>query len=166
MGTTGLLFYPNNPAPQGTINYVTGAYLITFPNPPAAGIAVNAQTVPYQPTMPQAILFYKDTFHIRPIPDQPYEVKIEAYIRPTELLALGQIPELAEWWQYIAYGAAKKIFEDRMDNESVQQIMSEFKEQELLIQRRTIMQQSNERTATIFEPGNSNITNRFGPYWW
>lgn len=165
MATTGLLFYPNDPAPQGTINYVTGAYLATFPNPPAAGVAVNAQTVAYVPTLPQSLLFYRDTFHVRPIPDQPYEVKLEAYIRPTELLAADQISELAEWWQYIAYGAAKKILEDRLDNESVQQIMPQFKEQELLIGRRTIMQQSNERTSTIFVPGNHYNSNKFGPYW-
>ena len=66
------------------------------------------------------------------------------------MAATGSIPELEEWWQYIAYGAAKKVFEDRMDLESVQSIMPEFKKQEMLCQRRTIVQNTNERTSTIY----------------
>jgi hypothetical protein len=165
MDTVGGLYVPNNPVVQGTINYVTGAYTFAFVNPPAVGVKINSQTLPYQPALPQAIMFYKDTFHVRPIPDQPYEIKIEAYIRPTELLAGGNIPELSEWWQYIAYGAAKKIFEDRMDLESVQQIMPEFKEQETLINRRTIDQQSDQRSATIYTENVGPTPGGFGSGW-
>jgi len=58
------------------------------------------------------------------------------------------MPEISEWWQYIAYGAAKKVFEDRMDLESVQLIEPEFREQETLVLRRTIVQQSNKRAIS------------------
>ena len=75
---------------------------------------------------------------------------MDVYVRPTELLAGGSSPELEQWWQYIAYGAAKKIFEDRSDPDSVQQIIPEYKEQERLVLRRTIVQQTKERTATIY----------------
>ena len=75
------------------------------------------------------------------------------------------MPELSEYWQYIAYGAAKKIFEDRMDQESVQLIMPEFKEQETLIQRRTIDQQSNERSATIYTENVGPTPGGFGSGW-
>ncbi len=72
-------------------------------------------------------------------------------------------PQLNEWWQYIAYGAAKKIFEDRMDTDSVQQIMAEYKKQEALCLRRTLVQYSNERTATIYtENVAGNGSNGFG----
>ena len=165
MLTTGLLYLPNNPIPQGTINYVTGAYLVTFPFAPRVGQAINSQTLPYNPSLPQALLYYDGVMTVRPIPDQPYEINIEAYIRPTELLAGTQQPDLAQFWQYIAYGASKKIFEDRMDLESVQQIMPEFKMQEKLVLRQTIVQNSNERTATIFTESVGPTPGGFGSGW-
>lgn len=136
--------------PANTINYVTGVFNITFPSAPAVGAQINSQTVPQITTIPQALLYFNNTFVLRPIPDQPYRINIEAYVRPTYLAAIGQMPELEEWWQYIAYGASKKIFEDRMDIESVQNILPEYKKQELLCQRRTIVQNTNERTSTIY----------------
>ena len=71
-----------------------------------------------------------------------------------------------QWWQYIAYGASKKIFEDRMDNDSVDLIMPEFKTQERLVLRTTLTQQANERTVTIYTQGkNYNIGGWFGGGW-
>ena len=165
MLTTGLLFLPNNPVPQGTIDYVTGAYLITFPTAPKMGQAVNSQTLPYQPSLPQAMMYYDGVLYLRPVPDQPYEVTFEVYIRPTEMLLGTDQPDLAQFWQYIAYGASKKIFEDRMDLESVQQIMPEFKQQERLVLRRTIDQYTNERTATIYTEGAGPTPGGFGSGW-
>lgn len=137
-------------AVSGTLNYVTGIYSFTFSAAPATGKAVYVQSFPYQATIPRAILFYNGKFVLRPIPDQPYKIEMDAYLRPTELLNAPDTPELSEWWQYISYGAAIKIFQDRMDQESVQALMPEFKNQEILILRRTIIQNSNERVATIF----------------
>lgn len=135
---------------NGQINYGTGNFNLTFPTAPGAGITINSQTVPVQPSVPQTILFYDGTFVFRPVPDQAYRVTVEAFIRPDEMLNSDQEPKLSEWWQYIAYGAAKKVFEDRRDLENVQKIMPEFKKQEALINRRTIVQQTNQRTATIY----------------
>lgn len=147
----GNLIVPNNIlVMMGTINYVTGAFNLTFPTAPASGQTINSQTVPYVASQPQALMYYQDTFTVRPVPDQPYRIMMEVYIRPTALLAGTDMPDLSEWWQYIAYGASKKVFEDRMDLESVSLIMPEFKKQEMLIQRRTIVQYTNERTATIY----------------
>ena len=137
-------------AAASTVDYVTGDYDITFSSAPGTGEDVNAQTVVYQAARPQAILYFDNKFTLRPVPDMPYQVRIEAYVRPAALLSDGLTPELDQHSQYIAWGAAKKIFEDRMDMESVSLIMPAFKEQELLVQRRTIVQQSNERTATIY----------------
>lgn len=136
--------------PSNTINYVTGAFTITFPNPPAAGVLINSQTVPQNTALPQALLYYNNQFTLRPVPDQPYAINFEAYIRPTALLAESQNPTLNDWWQYISYLAAKKIFEDRMDMESVAMILPELKKQENLVSRRSIVQYTNERTATIY----------------
>lgn len=145
------------------IEYTTGNFQFSFTAPPAFGATINSQTVPYVPSRPQSMLFYDTQFTLRPVPDQSYRVNMEVYQRPTELLDLGSQPELSEWWQYIAYGAAKKVFEDRMDPESVQTIMPEFKQQEALINRRTIVQQTDQRTSTIYT---QNTAGMYGPGWY
>lgn len=133
-----------------TINYVTGVYTITFATAPGSGQDITSQTVPQAVAKPNSILYFDNAFWVRPVPDKPYKINIEVYRLPTELLNTGDSPELKQWWQYIAYGAAKKVFEDRTDMESVGMIMSEFKTQERLALRRTIVQQTKERTATIY----------------
>ncbi len=145
------------------INYVTGAYYITFPLPPAAGATINSQTVPTNPSLPQALLFYDGAFTVRPVPDQPYRVDMEVYTQPTELLSNGQTPDLSEWWQLIAFNAAKKIFEDRMDYDSISMILPSLKEQERLVLRRTIVQQTSQRGSTIYSDQSS--LNGYGPGW-
>jgi hypothetical protein len=159
---------PTAITPGNTINYITGAFTVTFqnaagaPSAPGAGQPINAQVVPQITSLPQAMLFYNDTFYLRPVPDQPYQINFEAYMRPTALLAENQSPQLEEWWQLISYGAALKIFQDRMDMESVQMIMPEFNSQLRLCNRRTIVQYTSDRTATIyadqasFGPGSNN----------
>lgn len=132
------------------INYTTGAFTITFNAAPATGVPINSQTVLVQPAIPDSTLFYEGKFTMRPVPDQAYRVNVEVDVRPTELLQASQSPELSEWWQYIAYGASKKVFEDRMDLESVQLITPEFHKQQNLINRRTIVQQTSQRSTTIY----------------
>lgn len=153
--------------PAGTINYVTGVWNITFtaaPNCPGAGTSIYCQARPYTASKPYSMLYFDNKFILRPIPDMPYRVEVEAFMRPTELLTGTDEPKLSQWWQYIAYGAAKKVFEDRLDQESIQLIMPEFKQQELLVLRETIMQMSNERSSTIFTGPNenNNMNNGFG----
>jgi hypothetical protein len=132
------------------LTYTTGAYSFVFSTAPASGQAIYAHTVPYVAQRPRILLYYSNVFTVRPVPDKVYPVELDAYLRPTELLADNQSPELEQWWQYIAYGAAKKIFEDRMDMDSVQMIMPELKKQEALVERRTLVQLANERTTTIY----------------
>jgi len=147
----GNLILPNDPATiVGTIDYVSGAYSITFPNPPAMGQNITCETFSYQASRPNALLYFDDKFVVRPVPDKAYKVQMEVYRRPTELLSAGTSPELEQWWQYISYGAAIKVFQERMDLESVQLITPEFKRQENFVLRRTIVQQTEQRTATIY----------------
>lgn len=170
--TIGNLYIPNQgPSsttiqdPNNYINYVTGQFVVTFTAAaPGPGAPINSQTLPAQSSLPQTILFYDGQFTVRPVPDQPYRINMEVYIRPTELLDAGKSPQLEEWWQYIAYGAAKKIFEDRMDLESVSQIMPEYKKQESLCLRRTIVQQTSQRTATIYTEQNG-AAGAYGAGW-
>lgn len=153
MTTQGTLVEANTSTPAGTIDYVTGDYNIAFPIAPAAGQIIYSQTYPYVPSRPVSLFYYDDTFFVRPIPDQPYEIVLQADILPTQLLVSGDNPDLKFWWQYIAYGAAKKILEDRVDLDGVALIMPEFKQQELFVQRRSINQKSREKVKTIFNTG-------------
>ncbi len=132
------------------INYVTGEFYVTFSTPPASGIMVNSQTVPVNPALPQSLLFYDGQFTVRPVPDQPYRIDMEVFIQPTELLSADQTPELSEWWQLIAFNAAKKVLEDRLDYDSINLFIPSLKEQERLVLRRTIVQQTTQRSATIY----------------
>lgn len=141
---------PTVVTPTNTINYATGVYSITFSGAPQSNASVNADTLPYTGSRPQSVLYWSNIFILRPIPTAVYEINVEVDIRPVELLQSNQSPALEQWWQYIAYGAAKKILEDRVDMETVSKIMPEFENQERLVLRTTLVQQTAERTATIY----------------
>jgi hypothetical protein len=161
----GVLYVPGTVPPVvadpfNTINYLTGAFTVTFTAPPAVNQPIFAETVPYAAGRPDSVLFFDNEFTVRPVPDRAYKVQLEVYTRPTALLLASQSPELEQWWQYISYGAAKKVFEDRNDIDSVQLIMPEFKKQERLVLRRTIVIQTNERVSTIYT---DQTAGAFGP---
>ena len=152
--------------PNNFINYVTGEYTITFPANTQTMATIWFEGILYQPGKPLCMLYYDDKFTIRPVPDKTYTIQIEVDVRPTELINSTDVPYLEQWWQYIAYGAAKKIFEDRMDLDSVQLIMPEFKTQERLVLRTTLTQQANERTVTIYTQGKNYGFGWFGSGGW
>jgi len=148
--TTGVLVVPNTEVDVGIINYITGVYTFTFPVAPGNNKNVTAQAYKYTTGKPIAVLYEDSAFFFRPVPDKPYRVDADVYQRPTELLEASDTPELSQWWQYIAYGASKKVFEDRMDIESVESITPELLRQRSLVLQRLILQQSEERTPTIY----------------
>jgi len=133
------------------ITYTTGVYDITFTTPPASGEYVWIQAVNYVASKPTSILFVEDKFTLRPVPDMTYRVEVTVNIRPTELTT--GLPQLAEWAEYISYGAAIKILQDRLDTEGVQILMPQFKKQEVLITRRKIVQNARKRVPTIYSGG-------------
>lgn len=146
------------------IDYVTGQFVVTFPSAPQVGAPINSQTVPSVVGIPQAMLFYDNMFTLRPVPDQPYTINFEVYKRP---FALDQTnnpnPDLEEYWQFIALGAARKVLQDRLDLETVALLEPEYREQMRLVLRRTLVQNSNERTATIYtEQTNYSYGNGWG----
>ena len=153
------------PDPNNYINYTSGIYVVTFPTAPNSGQTINSQTIPLQMGLPRSILFYDGKFTVRPVPDQPYRINMEVFIRPTELLVGSDKPQLEEWWQYIAFGCARKVFQDRMDMESLANIEPEFEKQECLMLRRTIVQQTSQRTATIYTQ-DQGTSDAYGPGLW
>jgi len=166
----GALGLPNQPqvlpSPYGQINYVTGAFSLVFPNLTQTSAPITVENIAYQPGKPISILYYDNTFTVRPVPDQTYSIQIEVDVRPTELIQSSDVPQLEQWWQYIAYGAAKKILEDKMDLDTIQKILPEFKQQELFVLRTTIVQQTNERTVTIYTQGKQYGWGWFGAGGW
>ena len=96
---------------------------------------------------------------------QAYKVQIQVYRTPTALISGGQSPELNEWWQYLAFGASSKILEDRLDIDGLSKIRPLLEEQQRLVLRRTLVQQTSERTATIYteqtQPSGNNNFNQF-----
>jgi len=167
LGALGLVNQPQTlPSPYGQINYVTGAFTLNFPSATQMGAPIWVENISYQPGKPLCMLYYDDKFTLRPVPDNVYAVQIEADALPTELLATDQSPDLEQWWQYIAWGASVKIFEDRMDLDSINQIMPEFRKQERLVLRTTLTQQANERTVTIYTQGKNYGFGWFGAGGW
>lgn len=152
----GNLFSPDDSSTdpagaRGTINYITGAVSVTnFSNSIPSGNVVTIQTIPYVASRPQQVMFFQDQIIVYPIPDQAYTVSIEVYKYPTELASSTQEPQLNEWWQLLAYGAADKIFADNANFEDLAKFRPLLQEQMNLVQRRTIVQQTPERTATIY----------------
>lgn len=134
----------------GTINYVTGEWTLNFTtSAPANDSKIYMDCIPHTPSKPSIVLYYDCKFVLRPIPDRVYKVEMEAY-KKLSSIAAGESPYLKEWFHYIAYGAEINILEDRQDFEGVNAIMPKFKEQELLVNRRTIVQQTEQRVSTIY----------------
>jgi hypothetical protein len=148
----------------GTVNYVTGEVTIQFPNTIPGENNIYAKISSYQPSRPCAMLFFNNTMTLRPVPDQVYRVSVEVYKKPSQVLAMDDSdndPNLLQWWQYIAFGAALKVLEDRQDMESIGNLMPLFKAQEALVLYRTAVQQAQERTATIYS---SQLWIPYGPF--
>lgn len=147
--------YDDNGVNVGTINYLTGAVSLNWGVAPAVNTAVNAQYVPYVPSRPTSILFFGNQFTLRPVPSQGYTISMEAYVKPTFVLddedpSDYDLPQLNEYWQPMAMGAALKIFEDRGDFEQIMAYRPIFDEYMRLINRRTIVQQTSDRSPTIY----------------
>jgi len=132
------------------INYLTTQYAVSFATAPAVGVPINAQVYQYVPSRPLSLLWYDNKFIVRPVPDQPYQITMEVYKRPTELIVSTQEPTMEQHWQYIAYGTARKILQLRFDYDSVQLIEPEFRKQQELVLNRTVVQNTTQRVATIY----------------
>lgn len=134
----------------GTINYITGAYVVNFTLPPSSGATIYAKYQGYDPTRPQGVLFFNNEFTFRPVPDQVYQIQMQGYINPTSLLLAGDTPMLPEWGQVIAYGAALDIFSDRGSLEQYNTYYPILKRFENVALGRTIQQFQAEQSMPRF----------------
>lgn len=139
----------------GTINYQTGAISgLYFNQAIPQGNSIQIQYNGVQPTIPLSVLFFRNQFVLRPVPDRGYTIEIVAYRQPTQALmdtsANQGTPELSEWWEIIAVGASKKIFEDRLDTDGVAIMDKMLNEKYQLIYTRTYAQLGKQRVNTIY----------------
>jgi hypothetical protein len=152
----------------GTINYNTGALSVTFTAVVPSGEDINVSYLSQQITRPTAILYLQNQLTLSPPPDQTYVVEITVYRKPTQVLleSSANSPELKEWWELIAAGAAKKVFEDRSDDEGVAQMERMLQSRYSVVETRTYVQIGNERVPTIFSSQTPNNTYSSGFMGW
>ena len=137
--------------PLGTIDYINGIYSVTLPAAPAAGQDVTVKTSYYSPSIPRTVLFFDKQFTLRPVPDSVYAINLEVYKRPDALLNTSQMPELAQHWMYIAYGAALEIFMDNRDMDSYNEKRPRFAELEQEVRTKAAMQLAQQKVTTIYD---------------
>ena len=153
---------PTQPG-NATINYQTGEIAgLTFAEPIPEGTPIQIQYNPKQFSIPLAIMFYQNQFTLCPTPDKGYTVELTCYRQPIQALLAADMagnPELSEWWEILAVGAAKKIFEERLDSDGVMFIDKMLKERYDIIETRTYAQIGQERISTLYT---DQLTENYG----
>ncbi len=144
----------------GTIDYNTGAIAgLVFTQAIPSGNNIQALYNPTQPNIPLGILFYQNQFTLRPVPNQGYTIELVAYRLPSQALLgsedpdnpnLSGVPEISEWWETLAAGAAKKIYEDRLDSDGIMLMDKMLAEHYALNETRTYAQLGKQSAATLF----------------
>lgn len=162
----GLLIQPGNPTygdralgvlpfgtystTQNTVNYNTGMVNVKFPNVPPAGTPIQAQCYFYQQGIPRTVLFYNNTLSFYPPPDIQYVAELTCYLTPAAMLNTSAAIPFAYMAEYVSRGAARKILSDTGDWEQFQMYEPMFKEQEILVWKRSQRIFTSTRNPTIF----------------
>ena len=153
---------PDTPG-NATINYLTGEISgLVFAEAIADGIPIQIQYNPKKFSIPLAIMFYQNQFTLAPVPDKGYTIELTCYRQPIQALLAADMtgnPELSEWWEILSVGAAKKIFEGRLDSDGVIFIDKMLKERYDIIETRTYAQIGQERIHTIYT---DQLTHNYG----
>lgn len=145
-----------------TINYNTGIANITFTDQSGnplnipQGQEINAQCYFYNPGLPRSILYYNNVITLRNPPDIQYLVELDAYLSPAAFLNSSSAVQFAYMAEYIARGSARKILSDTGDTEQFNFYESLFREQEMLVWKRSQRQFTAVRTATIYSLGSQS----------
>ena len=160
----------------GTIDYETGAISVTFNTAPPDGEDIQCQYIPVVLNMPLAVLFFQNQMVLRPVPDKGYTIEITGYRSPSQALLgttssvnySGQ-PEELEWWECLAVGASKKVYEDRLDADGIMMMDKMLQERYQVCYTRTYASLGKQRIATLFSDqlNNSYGSGPFGAgnYW-
>lgn len=150
---------------SNTINYLTGDLSVTFPVAIPSGNNINAQVFFFQSGLPRGFLFYNNTITLRSPPDIQYLVEVDAYLSPAAFLNTAAAIPFGYMAEYIARGAARKILSDTGDMEQFQFYEPFFREQEILVWKRSQRQWASTRTETIYSQGfgqGAGFNNNYG----
>lgn len=150
---------------SNTINYFTGQLNITFPVAIPQGNTINAQVFFFQSGLPRGFLYYNNTITLRSPPDIQYLVEVDGYLSPAAFLNTNAAIPFGYMAEYIARGAARKILSDTGDVEQFQFYEPLFKEQELLVWKRSQRQWTATRTESIYSQGfgqGAGFNNNYG----
>lgn len=143
--------------PIGTVDYNTGAILITFQAVVPSGTEIRAQSKQYNPNRPTTIFYWDNQLTLRPVPDRAYNVRIITYNYPIAIdtsSGLNVAPPIFEWWEALAYGASMKIFENNKDLASAAQMSDLLERKLVLLGRRQWFVLRSQSTKTIYNsPG-------------
>ena len=158
----------------GAINYETGVFTgaaldsTGVPIAIPAGETLNIQYNNAVLSIPQAVMLYQNQLTLRPIPDKGYTIELTAYRTPVQALlgaptALGGtgigITELSEWWELLSVGAARKIYQKRLDTDGMAIMDAQLKERYSIAETRTYAQLGKSRVSTIFA---GQLQNNYG----
>jgi len=139
---------------RGNIDYESGAISVSFANLVPAGEQIQIQYNPTTLSIPLCLLFFQNQFTLRPVPDRGYTIELVAYRKPTQALLNTPdgdgTPELNEWWELIAVGAAKKFYEDRLDTDGIALMDKMLQERYSVAETRTYGQLGKQRVSTIY----------------
>lgn len=137
-------------ATSNVINYQDGTIYVKFPQVVPDGTPISVQCTYYQPALPSAIMYYNNVITLRAPPSGQYLVELQGYLTPAAFLNTAQAVNYAYMTEYIARGAARKILSDTGDVEQFNFYEPLFKEQEMLVWKRSQRQVTATRTQTIF----------------
>jgi len=140
-------------ATENTVNYLTGEVHVTFPVAIPPGVTINAQCYYYATGLPRAILYYNNVITLRMPPSQQWLVELDAYLTPAAFLVTNNAIPFGYMAEYLARGAARKILSDTGDVEQFEFYEPLFREQELLVWKRSQRQWTATRTETIYSQG-------------
>jgi hypothetical protein len=138
---------------SNTINYLTGVATVTFNQSIPPGADINVQCFYFQGGLPRSILFYNNTLTLRSPPATQYLVELDAYLSPAAFLNTASAIPFGYMAEYIARGAARKILSDTGDIEQFSFYEPLFREQEILVWKRSQRQITNNRTETLYSQG-------------
>lgn len=161
LGDTSLGTYSTT---SNTVNYDTGLVYVSFPSAPPDGTAIQAQCYFYQQGIPRGLLYFNNILRFRPPPNTQYLMSLQAYLTPAAFLTTSTSLPFAYMAEYIARGAARKILSDTGDVEQFQFYEPLFREQEMLVWRRSARIRASTQQPTIYNSLNqqSPLNNSVG----
>lgn len=144
----------------GTIDYQTGAITgLTFTSAVPSGNNIWIEYIQQVQGQPYTVLYFQNQFVVRPIPDKSYTIEMTAYRQPSQALLgtnsatspnLSGRPEEFYWWELIAFGAAKKLYQDRLDTDGVAMMDLFLQEKIDEARTRTYAQLGTRQISTIY----------------